>query len=242
MDTTAIVVQARMESTRLPGKSLAMVAGRSVLAHCVERLRACGMRVVVATTARAADDPVERESIRLGVEVVRGPDEDVLGRFVLVAQRLSLTHIVRATADNPAVDMDAPRRVLALRRRMRADRVVESGLPFGTAVEAVSADALYRSAALTTDPLDREHVTAFIERDSRFVAISALAPPALRRSGLSLTVDTPDDLAWVRRVFDHAESASGAVVPVPLTALIAAADHLALEMRAGPGSAARDAR
>jgi spore coat polysaccharide biosynthesis protein SpsF len=242
MDSAAIVLQARMESTRLPGKSLAIVAGRSLLAHCVERLRASGLRVVVATSARAADDPVERESIRLGVEVIRGPDQDVLGRFVMVAQRLSLTHLVRATADNPAVDIDAPRRVLALRRRMRADRVVESGLPYGTAVEAVSADALYRAAALTTDPLDREHVTAFIGRDSRFVAISAQAPPALRRSGLSLTVDTPDDLAWVRRVFDHAESASGAVVPVPLTALIAAVDQLTRATPTGDGSAAWSVR
>jgi spore coat polysaccharide biosynthesis protein SpsF len=241
MESTAIVLQARMESTRLPGKSLAIVAGRSVLAHCIERLRVSGMRVIVATTARAADDPVERESTRLGVEVMRGPDEDELGRFVMVARSLSLTHLVRATADNPAVDIDAPRRVLALRRRLRADRVVESGLPYGTAVEAVSADALYRSAVLTTDPLDREHVTAFIERDSRFVAISALAPPALRRSGLSLSVDTADDLTWVRQVFDHAERVS-AVVPVPLSALIAAADQLTLAAPAGTGSGPREAR
>src|SRR5207247_2141293 len=79
---------------------------------------------------------------RLGVEVIRGREDDVLARFVMVASRLSLTDLVRATADNPAVDMDAPRRVLELRRRTRADRVVEYGLPYGTAVEAVSAESL----------------------------------------------------------------------------------------------------
>ncbi len=157
---------------------------------------------------------------------MRGPDEDVLARFVMVASMLSLTELVRATADNPAVDMDAPRRVLELRRRTRADRVVEYGLPYGTAVEAVSAESLSRCAELATDPYDREHVTAFLRRDRRFVAMLAIAPAALFRPGLRLTVDTQDDLDWVRRVFERAEHVGRSSVPIPLTALIAAADDL----------------
>jgi spore coat polysaccharide biosynthesis protein SpsF (cytidylyltransferase family) len=173
---------------------------------------------------------------------MRGADEDVLGRFVMVATRLSLIDIVRATADNPAVDIDAARRVLDLRRRTGADHVVEYGLPYGTAVEAVSAEALARSAELTSDPQDREHVTSFIRRDPRFVTLSAIAPPALRRPGLRLTVDTPEDLEWVRRVFDHAEGLSGMTTPASLAALIAAADHLTRAVPTDSGSGARDAR
>ena len=239
----AVVLQARMSSRRLPGKTLALVDSRSILEHCIERLRASsGLPVIVATTTRAEDDCVERESMRLGVEVVRGPDEDVLARFLMAVTRFSLTEVVRATADNPAVDIDAPRRVLEIRRRSGADRVVEYGLPYGTAVEAVSATSLTRCAELTIDPYDREHVTSFLRRDPRFVALPAIAPAALRRPGLRLTVDTPDDLAWVRRVFDHARSVHGAAGLMPLAALVAAADQLTRAVPTGSGSGARDAR
>jgi len=228
MAGAAVVLQARMGSHRLPGKTLALIAGRTVLEHCIERLRAASdMPVIVATTTRADDDCVEHEARRLRTDVVRGPDEDVLGRFLMVIERFSLTDVVRATGDNPAVDIDAPRRMLELRRRTGADRVVEYGLPYGTVVEALSAKSLVRAAGWTTDPWDREHVTPFLRRDPRFVALTVLAPPALRRPGIRLTVDTPDDLEWLRCVFERAAGADGARAPLTLSALIAAADQLA---------------
>jgi spore coat polysaccharide biosynthesis protein SpsF (cytidylyltransferase family) len=246
MDQGTIVLQARMGSTRLPGKSLAIVGRQSVLAHCIERLRAAsGMRVVVATTTHPQDDCVEQEGRRCAVDVFRGAEHDVLARFLMVASALGLGDLVRATADNPAVDIDAPRRVLDLRRRTGADHVVEYGLPYGTAVEAVSVAALTRSADLTQEAHDREHVTTFIRRDARFVAVSAIAPTAVRRPGLRLTIDTPDDLEWVRRVYDLAEGSADAARasgPVGLSALIAAADRLTHAVPSGSGSGARDAR
>jgi spore coat polysaccharide biosynthesis protein SpsF (cytidylyltransferase family) len=140
------------------------------------------------------------------------------------------------------VDIDAPQRVLELRRRSGADHVVEYGLPYGTAVEALSVDALTRSAALADESQDREHVTSFMRRDERFKALSAIAPPALRRPGLRLTVDTAEDLSWVRRVFDQAERVIGTAPPASLTALIAAADHLNKAIPTGSGSGTRDFR
>ncbi len=222
----AIVLQARLGSRRLPGKVLAVIAGRTLLEHCVERLRATSkLPVIVATTTRDEDDAVVVDGERLGVEVLRGPDDDVLGRFLMVASRLGLREIVRATADNPAVDMDAPRRVLEARRRTAADHVTEHGLPLGTAVEAVTVDALFRSAELTTDPDDREHVTRFVRRAPHFFAFQMAAPADVRRPDLRLTVDTPDDLRFVRAVFERA--GVGRRHPVPLAALVAAADQLA---------------
>ena len=225
IENAAIVLQARMGSRRLPGKALALVAGRTVLQHCVERLQArSGIPVVLATTTLAEDDRVAQEARRLGVEVVRGPDEDVLGRFAMVASALSLAEIVRATADNPAVDIDAPRRVLELRRSTGADHVTERGLPHGTAVEAVAAEALFRSAELTKTQSDREHVTLFLQRDPRFVALRFAAPTEVHRPDLRLTVDTADDLAFVRIVIEQAEIDTPH--PVPLAALIAVADRI----------------
>ena len=89
---------------------------------------------------------------------------------------------------------------MAFRQRVGADHVVECGLPMGTAVEAVSLDALDRADTLISDPYDREHVTSFVRRDARFRALRAVAPGDVRRPGLRLTIDTPEDLEFIREV------------------------------------------
>ncbi|MFI5178823.1 MAG: cytidylyltransferase domain-containing protein [Vicinamibacterales bacterium] len=234
--TTAVVLQARMGSTRLPGKVLAEIGGRTVLAHCIERLRATsGLPVIVATTTRPEDHPVAREAARLHALVVRGSETDVLGRFVQAAREFALTEVVRATADNPAVDLDAPGRALELLRRAHADCVVERGLPHGACVEAVTAAALETADALTIDAYDREHVTPFIRRDRRFRSFDALGPGHVRRPSLRLTVDTPDDLDQMRRVF----AMLGSNTLAPLSAIIAAVDRLAAVDRESSGASAR---
>jgi spore coat polysaccharide biosynthesis protein SpsF len=220
-ENSAIVLQARMGSMRLPGKTLAPIEGRTILAHCVERLRyRSGLRVIVATTTSSDDDVLATEARRLDAPVVRGPVSDVLARFVLVADTFNLTTLIRATADNPAVDMDAPRRTLDLLERTSAAHVVEHGLPYGTAVEAIACDQLRQAAAEATDPYDREHVTPFLKRDRRFRAIDALAPATVRCPSLRLTVDTPEDLEFVRRVYAFSSPGQG---PAPLSELILAA-------------------
>ena len=152
---------------------------------------------------------------------MRGAADDVLSRFVQVASTLGLTDLVRATCDNPGVDMDSPRRTLELLRRNGADYVAEFGLPYGAGVEALSVQALLRSAELTADPYDREHVTPFLRRDSRFFALQAIAPGHLRWPELRLSVDTAEDLDFMRRLFAAADVASPR--PVALAALMSAA-------------------
>jgi spore coat polysaccharide biosynthesis protein SpsF len=221
----AIVLQARMGSKRLPGKVLAAVAGQSIFAHCVRRLRATSdLPVILATTMLGEDDVLVAAAERLGVQVVRGPDDDVLARYVLAATTFDLLEIVRATADNPAVDMDAPRRTLDLLRRAHADHVVERGLPVGAAVEAVTVAALVLADAAADDPYDREHVTSFIRRERQFTSLDAMAPGCLRRPNVCLTVDTPDDLDFMRRVMAQVAMSDGS--PAPLGAIIAAAERL----------------
>lgn len=223
MAGAAVVLQARLGSTRLPGKVLAPIGPYSILEHCVRRLSASGLPIIVATTDQAEDDAVERAARRLKTDVFRGAEHDVLARFIGVAHAFGLTEIVRATADNPLVDTDAVRRTYGFRQRVGADHVVECGLPLGTAVEAVSLEALERAAALITDPYDREHVTSFIRRDSRFRALRAVAPGDIRRPGLRLTVDTPEDLDFIRQVYASLDDSQG--LPT-LPAVIKAADAL----------------
>ena len=220
----AIVIQARMGSARLPGKSLAPIGGRSLLARVVERLLHQGeLPVVLATTTLLEDDLLCEEADRLGVTVVRGSADDVLGRYAFAASLLGAPAIVRATADNPAVDLDAPLRTLDILLRSGADYVVDYGLPLGGTVEAMTTAALVRAAALATEPYDREHVTPFVRRDGRSRAIDALAPTALRRPDLRFTVDTADDLDYMRRIYHEAGPAES---PWPIDAFIAAADRL----------------
>jgi spore coat polysaccharide biosynthesis protein SpsF (cytidylyltransferase family) len=234
MGRVAIILQARMGSSRLPGKSMATIVGRPLVTRCLDRLGRSGLPVILATTTSPEDEVLVDQARALGIPTVRGPQDDVLARFALAGAAHRLDEIVRATADNPAVDIDAARRVLDWRRRTSADHVVEHGLPYGAAVEAMSSRALTRAAALATDARDREHVTTFMRRDPRFKALDVLAPIELRRPDLRFTVDTAEDLAFMRRLFALAEEPGQAA---SLETLIAAADGL----RAGVEAASPEA-
>jgi spore coat polysaccharide biosynthesis protein SpsF len=225
-----ILLQARMDSRRLPGKSMAPIGARTVVEHCLERLMlGRAAPVVLATTVSAADDCLCDAASRMGVQVFRGSERDVLDRFVRAAEALGAGTVVRATADNPAVDIDAPNRMLALLRSSGADHVSEERLPYGAAVEAVTVAALRRAAAAADDPADREHVTTLMKRDrTRFVSHVSPAPIRLRRPDLRLTVDTPEDLEFMRLI----SARLGDPVDEPsLAALIESADACVARVR-----------
>ncbi len=224
MPHAAIVLQARMGSSRLPGKSLARIGDRSLLAHCVERLRlASHLPVIVATTTQAQDDAIEEEATRLLAPVVRGSTTDVLSRYLLAADTFGLSHLVRATADNPAVDWEGADRALLALEQTGVDHVVEGGLPIGAGVEALTVWALRRSARLTQAAYDREHVTPHLRRTPGFRALIVPAPRTLQRPHLRLTVDTEADLQFMR----HLHTALGEPsAPAPLGAIIAMAKRL----------------
>jgi len=218
-----ILLQARMASTRLPGKALELIADRPLLEHCLRRLLSAGVaRVVLATTTLEEDTVLCDLATRLGVAVYRGSDTDVLGRMAGAAEAFDLDPVVRATGDNPGVDIDAAARSLAALNGLHADYVCEDGLPYGAAVEAVSRGALLRAARDARDSDDREHVTTWVKRHGELWNLGfPAAPVPLRRPGLRLTVDTPADLAFVRSLFARA----GTDQP-SLRALIEAAESL----------------
>jgi spore coat polysaccharide biosynthesis protein SpsF len=197
-----IILQARMASTRLPGKALASIGARTLIGHCLARLRIGGAApVVLATTTNQEDDVLVATAAKYGVTAFRGSADDVLSRYVLAAQSIGARFVVRATGDNPAVDIGAPDRVLAALRSTRADHVIEEGMPYGGAVEGVTVEALVRASRLATSAADREHVTPWIRRDrTRFTAVQIPAPAALRRPEVRVTVDTRHDLAFMQDI------------------------------------------
>ena len=216
----AIVLQARLGSTRLPGKALATIGERTLLEHCLHRLvRANTGEVLLATTERPDDDALVETAGKMNVPVFRGSTDDVLGRYLAAAESVAADVVIRATGDNPAVDIDAPSRVVDVLERASADYACEDGLPVGAGVEAITYEALCRAAAAATTQEDREHVTLYVKhRPGAFRIARQAAPAQLSRPDLALTVDTPEDLEYLRRLFARA-----AVAEPTLSELIAAA-------------------
>lgn len=230
MTRSVIILQARMASERLRGKVLAPIGARSMLAHCIARLRiGAAAPVMVATTTNAEDDCLAAIGARYDVPVFRGPSEDVLSRFVMAARSVGAQYVVRATADNPAIDIGGAGRLLAHLQSVRADYAIEEGLPYGAAVEAMTFDALSRAGIHATEAADREHVTPLIRRDrDRFRPVSIPAPGPVRRPDVRVTVDTDQDLAFMRQIGSRLGDWSG---EPELREILDAADRLSLEQR-----------
>jgi spore coat polysaccharide biosynthesis protein SpsF len=224
MTNVAAIVQARLGSSRLPGKVLADLAGDTMLARVVQRLRAATRvdEVVVATTTNASDDPVCDEADRLGVRWYRGSEQDVLSRYVGAASECRADVIVRITSDCPLIDPGVVDRVVAALTRSRdyASNTHVRTYPRGLDVEAFHAGTLERIARLATSEAAHEHVTAFVmERPALFSIRHVVAPVGVDDSDLRWTVDTHEDIALVRALYDRFDLATK---PVPYRALVAA--------------------
>lgn len=201
--TTTVVVQARMGSSRLPGKVLADLGGRPVLDLLLDRLAALpDTTVVLATSDRDLDDPVAAHGERRGAAVVRGPEDDVLARFVLALDEHPADVVVRITADCPLVDPAVVAAAVAAHHETMADHtsnILHRTFPDGLDVEVVAAPVLRQAADEAVDPADREHVTPFVyHRPDRFRLVSVEAEPALGRE--RWTLDTAADLDRLRAI------------------------------------------
>ena len=205
MSRVGVILQARMGSSRLPGKVLAPLGDRPILAQILERLRAASRPdcVVVATSDRDLDDPVAELSMRLGFPCFRGDERDVLDRYLQAAMLHELDLVVRATADNPLVDPRELDRLVDLHRSSGADYCHAFGqLPVGVGVESFTRAALEASWREGLAPNHREHVNEFIqEHPDRFEIRALDIPPAKVAPDLRLTVDTPEDLERARFVY-----------------------------------------
>lgn len=204
--STSCVVQARMRSTRLPGKVLAELGGRPLLAFLLRRLARSGPdHLVVATSDAGEDDPVAELAAAEGADVVRGPEEDVLARFALALDRFPADTVVRVTGDCPLVDPALVRRAIEVRETTGADYVSNTlvrTFPDGLDVEVVDAEALQRAAVEAVDPVEREHVTPYVYRRPERFALRSFRHPVVL-SEHRWTVDTPDDLALVASIVDR---------------------------------------
>ncbi|MFC7529565.1 cytidylyltransferase domain-containing protein [Actinoplanes sp. GCM10030250] len=206
MMSTLGIIQARMGSSRLPGKVLRHLGGRTVLDRVVRAARESGVldELVVATTTEADDDAVAAECERIGVACYRGPVDDVLTRFLGVLETHTADTVLRFTADCPLLD---PRLVARAYRVFAAAEVdylttsITRTLPRGLDVEVVRASVLKEVDKLAYQH-HRTHVTSYVySHPEDFDVIGLTVQPDL--SHLRLTLDTEDDWKLIEAVVDH---------------------------------------
>jgi spore coat polysaccharide biosynthesis protein SpsF len=201
------VVQARMGSTRLPGKVLRQLAGRTVLERVVRAARDSNVldELVVATTEEPVDDAIVAECAAIGVPVHRGPVDDVLTRFLGVLDAHPSDTVLRFTADCPLLDPE----LVALAAKVFAaapyvdylSTSIARTLPRGLDVEVVRTDVLRNIDKLATEH-HRTHVTSYIySHPEDFTVLGLTMQPDL--SHLRLTLDTPDDWRLIEAIIEH---------------------------------------
>lgn len=200
------ILQARMSSTRLPGKVMKPLAGRPMVERQLERLRRAKelSRILIATSEDASDDPLAAHLEGLGVPVYRGPLGDVLARYLGCIDAFGVTGpVVRLTADCPLADPGVIDDGVRLFRQLGVDYVSNGRrrtYPHGLDMEVFRLEALQAAGRESQDPYDHEHVTPFIYRHPERFTLADLVQPT-DESHLRWTVDTPEDYDFVERVY-----------------------------------------
>ncbi|MHB8466658.1 MAG: cytidylyltransferase domain-containing protein [Acidimicrobiales bacterium] len=213
-----LVVQARMGSTRLPGKSMLDLSGAPLVARILDRVKRCREvdEVVLATTTRPDDDVLEDLGQRYDVAVFRGAEHDLVDRYVQSVRILEADAVVRLPADNPVAEPVEIDRIVAYHRSSgnafssNLSNILGNGYPDGIGAEVYDVRALEEVWRTVDDPVRREHphLNFFdYERDlpvdpKRFPVGTIECPAAFRRPNLVLDVNTPEDYEFMRRLYE----------------------------------------
>jgi spore coat polysaccharide biosynthesis protein SpsF len=206
---TIATIEARMTSSRLPGKVLLPAAGRPMLQHLVERLRSVSSLdgIVLATTINASDDELEKFAGYIGIDCYRGSEEDVMSRVIGAGSSVSADIIVEITGDCPIIDPQIIEQTIRMYHANPADYVSNAHIqsyPNGMDTQVFLLETLKRSAAMTDDLLDHEHVTLHIRNHPEiFSHVHLVAPPELHWPELGLTLDEPADYELLKRIIEH---------------------------------------
>jgi len=206
---TVLIIQARMNSQRLPGKVLLPLANTTVLGVLLERVKAAKFidKVVVATSTDKADDPICLECDRHNVTFFRGSEYDVLSRYFAAASLFEARFVVRICADSPLIDPCALDE-LCKEFKKKWPKVkygsnrYEPSYPKGLDIEIFDFEMLRQAALFANEIYEREHVTPFIMKKLRPSQILSLKSD-VNNSDIRVTIDEPDDYLLVKQVVDN---------------------------------------
>jgi len=198
------IIQARMGSTRLPGKVLMKIQGKTILEHIVERLKKSKLidQIVIATSDKKDDIKIVDLARKIGTDYFQGSEQDVLDRYLQAAKLFEADIIIRVTADNPLTDPHIIDTMLEEHIKKCSDYTFIRGLPVGICAEVFSIDSLKKSNLLGKESHHREHANEFILENQGLFEINLLkASPDIFRPNIRLTVDTWDDFKAIEKIF-----------------------------------------
>lgn len=211
MSDVIALVQARMGSTRFPGKMLAPLGGRTLLEWVLLRAGRSRLvnKVLLATTDLERDNELIRIAESLGVEVYRGSEQDVLERFVLAGKKYNANLIVRICADNPFLDPEEIDRLISFYRNNKCDYACNHRAQLGSqysdgfGAEILSLKLMVEIADRTIEKRHREHVTSFLLENPANYAIKAVpAPFGLNKPELRFDIDTLGDYEYIKSLLN----------------------------------------
>lgn len=215
---TAIMMQVRLASTRLPNKALRLLGGVPVIVHAMRALSLVDAdRYVVLTDPDSAEalGPIVRDA---GWDCFVGDPHDVLARYITALDTFPVDRFVRATGDNPVVSHEMARAALDLADMHDADYAGILGTPYGTGVEVVSTAALRHAWSADPDAYEREHVTPRLYRNPEdYTCVLVPAPEDCTMPEMRVTLDTEDDYRYLEDLFETLYSGE----PIPIRSLVA---------------------
>ena len=206
---TIATIEARMTSSRLPGKVLMEASGRPMLSHLVRRLRAVPSldSIVLATTTNRTDDVLVEFAARHGIGCFRGSEDDVMARVVGAAESADADVVVEITGDCPIIDPELIEQTVRMYFAHNVEYVSNCHIrsyPVGMDTQVFALSTLKRSLKMTEDPLDHEHVTLHIRNHPEvFSTIHLVAPPEIHWPELGLTLDEQEDYGLLKLIIEH---------------------------------------
>lgn len=201
------LVQARVGSTRLPGKVLKEICGKSVLHHEINRLKKCKEinEIVIATTNNAKDDEIVNEAKKLAVKYFRGSENDVLSRFYYAAKENNADIVVRVTSDCPCIDFEILDKMLLYFKEKQVDylsNTIKRTYPRGYDIEIFTFSSLEKSYINAKKEYEREHVTPYIyDKTNNFLKLSFENKEDY--SKYRVTLDTIEDFIVIKNIFEN---------------------------------------
>jgi spore coat polysaccharide biosynthesis protein SpsF len=198
---TGVFLQARLDSSRLPGKALMPIQGKPLILHAMESLKKIPVEVHALLTEEGSAEALQPLADEAGFRFFTGSGHDVLDRFCAALSAFPVHTLIRATGDNPLVSWEMASRLLAQHRSLDADYSGYFGLPTGCGVEIVRSECLFKARRESSDPYDHEHVTPYLYKNPQVFTLHRPLAPGEFRSRFSVSVDTQADFDRVGAVF-----------------------------------------
>ena len=199
---TGLFLQVRLDSTRLPGKALLPLGALAVIEHAMQSLKNVNTDVFALLTDSSSASQLQAFSKKWGFEVFVGDKDNVLKRYADAIEYFSVSTVIRATGDNPLVSGILANKILEYHHNKQADYSGFTGIPLGTGVEILNAEAVLKANRLSVDVYEQEHVSPYLYfRESEFLINRVPSPAEYYCPDGRVTLDTEDDYYKIKKIY-----------------------------------------